>query len=97
MMGKAVTLEDQPKTGAMADGDLARPSPASLNKKRGRCGKPTPRWRQFLFAVVINNTTVQASIRICRQPLLSGCMQIGCQQTNQSQGATEPSPVLGCI
>jgi hypothetical protein len=61
------------------------------------CGKPTPRWRRFPVAVVINNTTVQASIRIWHQPLLSGCMQIGCRQTDQSQGATEPSPVLGCI
>jgi hypothetical protein len=58
------------------------------------CGKPTPRWRRFPVAVVIN-TTVQASIRIWRQPLPSGCMQIGCQETDQSQGATEPSPVLG--
>ena len=53
--------------------------------------------RRFPVAVVINNTTVQASILIWHQPLPSGCMQIGCRQTDQSQGATEPSPVLGCI
>ena len=51
----------------------------------------------FPVAVVINNTTVQATIQIWRQPLPSGCMQIGCWQTDQSQGATEPFLVLGCI
>jgi hypothetical protein len=42
MMSKAVTLEERPKTGAMADGhnctDLVQHH--FIKTKRGRCGKP---------------------------------------------------------
>jgi hypothetical protein len=42
MTGKAVTIEERPKTGAMADGHncTGLDQPHFIKTKRGRCGNP---------------------------------------------------------
>ena len=63
MMGKAVTLEERPKTGATADGHNCRGlDQPHLNKtKRGRCGK------RFLLCLrgLIGKQAICACARVC--------------------------------